>query len=311
MTLGPMKIFASSRGRPGLRGRRVIPWIVGGALGVLAAAVLIVGARGEDGPSQALPSADPGPVHVHALGVNPADNALFLATHTGLWRVPAGDRRPTRVGTSFQDTMGFTVVGPDKFLGSGHPDLRDDLPPLLGLIESTNAGREWSPISRLGQSDFHTLRVRGDMVYGIDGVTGRVFASSDRGRSWEMHKPPDPLIDLAVNPENPRHIVATGESGLYESRDAGRTWLELPGRIAGYLAWADDGQLYLLDGAGNLSVSTDRGHGRSWRTARAVGDEPEAFVAHQGTLYVALHHGVVKTSSDGGTTWTLRSRATD
>ena len=306
-----MKIFASSRRRPGLQGRRFIPWIVAGVLGVLAAAVLIVGARRDDGPSQALPSPDPGPVHVHALGVNPSDDALFLATHTGLWRVPTGSVQPARVGTSFQDTMGFTVVGPDTFLGSGHPDLRDDFPPLLGLIESTNAGRDWSPISRLGQSDFHTLRVRGNMVYGIDGVTGRVFASSDRGRSWVMHEPPDPLIDLAVHPENPRHVVATGESGLHESRDAGRTWLELPGRIAGHLAWADDGQLYLLDGAGNLSVSTDRGHGRSWRTARAVGDEPEAFLAHQGTLYVALHHGVVKASSDGGRTWTLRSRATD
>jgi hypothetical protein len=36
--------------------------------------------------------------------------------------------------------MGFTIVGPNRFLGSGHPDLRDDLPPLLGLIESTNRG---------------------------------------------------------------------------------------------------------------------------------------------------------------------------
>jgi hypothetical protein len=25
----------------------------------------------------------------------------------------------------FQDSMGFTVVGPDYFLGSGHPDFRD------------------------------------------------------------------------------------------------------------------------------------------------------------------------------------------
>src|SRR5687768_7073255 len=29
---------------------------------------------------------DPGPVHVHGLGVNPKDGALFVATHTGLFR---------------------------------------------------------------------------------------------------------------------------------------------------------------------------------------------------------------------------------
>ncbi|MBW3550306.1 MAG: alanine:cation symporter family protein [Proteobacteria bacterium] len=36
-----------------------------------------------------------------------------------------------RIGDRRQDTMGFTVVGPRRYLGSGHPDLRDELPPLL------------------------------------------------------------------------------------------------------------------------------------------------------------------------------------
>ena len=37
--------------------------------------------------------------------------------------------------------MGFTVVGPDTFLGSGHPDIRATDPPLLGLIESNDAAQ--------------------------------------------------------------------------------------------------------------------------------------------------------------------------
>ena len=28
---------------------------------------------------------DAGPIHVHSLGLNPADDELFLATHTGLF----------------------------------------------------------------------------------------------------------------------------------------------------------------------------------------------------------------------------------
>ena len=33
---------------------------------------------------------DPGVVHVHGLGVNPKDGALFAATHTGLFRIVEG-----------------------------------------------------------------------------------------------------------------------------------------------------------------------------------------------------------------------------
>ena len=46
------------------------------------------------------------------------------------------------------DTMGLIVVGRRRFLGSGHPDLRDDLPPFLGLIDSRDAGRSWRAVSR-------------------------------------------------------------------------------------------------------------------------------------------------------------------
>jgi hypothetical protein len=52
--------------------------------------------------------------------------------------------------------MGFTVLGSGRFLGSGHPDLREarekGLPPLLGLIESQDGGRSWVPISLLGEA---------------------------------------------------------------------------------------------------------------------------------------------------------------
>jgi hypothetical protein len=66
---------------------------------------------------------DPGPVHVHGLGS--ADGALYIATHAGLWRLEEGEAKAERIGESYQDTMGFTVLAPDRFLGSGHPDLAD------------------------------------------------------------------------------------------------------------------------------------------------------------------------------------------
>ncbi len=45
------------------------------------------GGSGEDAAAPLQPP-DSGPVHVHGLGVDPADGALFIATHTGLWRSP-------------------------------------------------------------------------------------------------------------------------------------------------------------------------------------------------------------------------------
>lgn len=59
--------------------------------------------------------------HVHGLGVDPGDGALIVATHYGTFRMRAGGGSE-RIGDSLQDTMGFTVVGWGRFLGSGHPE---------------------------------------------------------------------------------------------------------------------------------------------------------------------------------------------
>src|SRR5687768_15629237 len=96
-------------------------------VGLVTTALLIVACGDSDGGGSGTSEAggpktgDPGPIHVHGLGINPKDGALFVATHTGLFRAGAGESRASRVADRFQDTMGFTVVGPDRFLGSGHP----------------------------------------------------------------------------------------------------------------------------------------------------------------------------------------------
>jgi hypothetical protein len=276
--------------------------------GSAAAAVLVLGlvvwrmAGGDDnGPA----ADDPGPVHVHALGVNPEDEALFIATHTGLYRVAEGEEKARRVSDRYQDTMGFTVVGPNRFLGSGHPDVRDDLPPLLGLIESTDSGESWEPVSLLGQADFHVLRFAGERVYGYDATNDRLLVSADRGRSWNELEKPGPLIDLAVDPRDSRRIVATTEDGLFESPDGGESWRRL-GDAVGLLAWPDRGRIYLVAGGGQVFSSSDGG--RRLRRLGEVGGQPAAFLA-QGVreLYVALHDGTIKRSTDGGAAWAVRS----
>ncbi len=137
---------------------------VAGAAVLVVAGALLRSSLGTNGVGAftGVPFADPGPIHVHGLGINPADGSLFIATHTGLFRVGPTSRKAVRVADRNQDTMGFSVVGPNRFLGSGHPDVDEareqNLPSRLGLIESTDSGESWQPISLLGEADFHVLR---------------------------------------------------------------------------------------------------------------------------------------------------------
>jgi len=242
---------------------------------------------------------DPGLVHVHGLGINPADRALYIATHTGLWRLPRGAREPERIGESRQDTMGFTVAAPDHFLGSGHPDnVRQ--PPLLGLIESNDRGEEWDPVSLLGEADFHVLRAVGGRVYGYDVTNQRLMVSTNSGRSWTERRPP-PVIDLAPNPANPTHVIASTERGLLVSRDSGERWSPL-GDGVGLLAWPAPDALYLVDGVGDVLRSSDRG--RRWTRVGQIGGQPAALIATtEQELYAAVHQGGIVRSRDGGRTW--------
>jgi hypothetical protein len=97
--------------------------------------------------------------------------------------------------------MGFTVVGPDRLLGSGHPDGRERLPPFLGLIESRDAGRTWRSVSLLGRRDFHLLEARRIFGFGTDYQTrgSDLLTSDDGGRSWRRRPAPEPLLSLATS----------------------------------------------------------------------------------------------------------------
>lgn len=290
-------IFARRRRRSGWR------LLVTAVVSVAAVAAALAAARllGDDEPS----TADPGPVHVHALGVNPADRSLVIATHTGLYRLEGDAQRAERVGDRYQDTMGFTVAGPNQFLGSGHPDLRDDLPPLLGLIESRDAGETWTPISLQGEADFHALRVRGNQIVGYDATNRQVMTSNDRGRTWRSSSPPEPLIDLVVDPDSPDRLLAAGESNLFSSVDRGKTWKHLE-EGTGLLAWPRPDRLYLLDGGGRLWFSRDAG-GR-WQGRGQIGGRPAALLATSSdSLVAATHDGAIRRSSDGGLNWTTRT----
>jgi hypothetical protein len=270
---------------------------------VVISLALVACGDSDDGSPPAGPS-DPGVVHIHGLGRNPADGSLLIATHTGLFQVAGKGGRPTRVAGRYQDTMGFTVVGTDHFLGSGHPgDLRKD-PPFLGLIESRDAGATWRPLSLRGEVDFHVLEAAGRTVYGFgsdfESREARFLRSEDGGRTWTRLSPPESLLSLAIDPADRQHIVALGEERGYVSRDGGSRWrpLSVPG---GLVTWTRALGIVAVDLEGTV-----RRADRPSATWAEVGDldGPPASVEGVGDeLLAARHDAVVLSSRDGGRTW--------
>ena len=129
--------------------------------------------------------------------------------------------------------------------------------------------------------------------------------SRDGGRSWQQRATREPLLALAVDPDDPEHVVASGKRRLYRSTDGGATWGSL-GEGAGRLEWPSARRLYRVALEGDVSLSGDGGKG--WRRTGAVEGEPAAFLADASGLYVALHDGTIMRSTDGGASWRVRAR---
>jgi hypothetical protein len=261
-------------------------------------------ASSESGPSAAAPSAEAGTLpsaHVHAVAIDPGDGALLLATHEGLIEVsPDGELAPTG---PVIDLMGFTVVGPDHYLASGHPGPRVDLPQPVGLIESTDGGLSWTPLSRQGQSDFHALTALAPS--GALGWDGALRRSAD-GRTWEELPLPVEPHTLAAAADGAT-VLATTAEGLLRSADAGTTWVPVDGApLLQVVTWADDDTTAVgVDPAGTLWRSTDDGD--TWQQGAQLGAAPHAVAAaaEDGQLQVLVvtDEGLVE-STDGGQTFT-------
>ena len=282
-------------------------WIVAAAA-VVGAGVWFVTSDPDDA-SAPTTTPEPGISHVHGLGLEPSDGSLVVATHFGSFRLPPNGDSATRIGGSYQDTMGFTVAGPDQYLGSGHPDVagrQQGQPTRLGLIESTDAGATWTILSLGDEVDFHALAAAEGRVYGWDASSSRFMASQDR-TEWERLATID-LFGFAVDPADVDHLVGTTPQGLVESTDGGRTWDPVDGPPIVTVSWAPGAGLWGAAPDGEV-WRMDRG---AWRSAGRLPGAPHAFLATDDGLYAAVVDGegvsVIVQSTDDAATWDVRYR---
>jgi hypothetical protein len=270
-------------------------------LACLAAAGVLAGCNSSDSgtpagaataaPVGALPSA-----HIHGVGIDPGEGTLLLATHDGLFQV-GEDGKSTRVGPVI-DLMGFAVAGPGRYLASGHPGSGVDLPEPAGLIESTDAGRSWRPISRQGESDFHALSVSQAGVLAYDGALWR----STSGEEWaEVAIPSEPAA-LAASPDG-QQALATTQQGLLRSSDAGGSWSEAAGApLLQVVGWASEGATVAgVDPSGQVWTSEDGG--LNWQESARLDSAPQAVhvsVTEAGTRLLVVTTDALLESVDGG-----------
>jgi photosystem II stability/assembly factor-like uncharacterized protein len=282
--------------------KRTAPLRVPRPLLLATAAALVAGcgapevASGETSSSSgrsALPFA-----HIHGVGVDPGDGTILVATHEGLFEVD-GQGEADRV-SPVMDLMGFAVVGTGHFVASGHPGPDVDLPQPVGLIESTDAGRTWRPLSRQGESDFHALTT-GDV--GFLGFDGSLLRSSD-GTDWTALQIPLPPAALAASPETP-DVLATTQGGVIRSTDAGESWESLrEAPVLQFVAWAAARTVVGVDPGG--AVWTSRDGGNSWAEGPRLGAPPQALAAGSAgpagqRIVVATTAAVLASDDDGRT----------
>lgn len=239
--------------------------------------------------------------HIHGMAVDPADGALFVATHTGLFRSTEGGTA-TRVANRYQDTMAFTVTGPGEFLASGHPDLREDLPSHLGLIQSTDAGRTWQPLALQGEADFHILEPAAGVLYAYDATSQRLLRSTDRRDFEEVLT--SPLVSVAAVAD--RALFATTDTGQVVAIDpeTRRTRnLDAPATLFLDTTLAPELSLVGIGPTGTVRISVD-GTADSWREIGSIEAPPVAFTITDQGWYAATESGVLL-SEDDGRTWEL------
>jgi photosystem II stability/assembly factor-like uncharacterized protein len=252
------------------------------------------------------------PPYVNALDIDPQTKDFLLTTNRGFYRIaPDGSKvTPIRGTISAQgkrSTIGtfleLLVVGPQRFIGSGHPDVQGTLPSFLGFITSDDDGKTWKAVSRLGDADLHKIVLAHGRMYAFDAVLSAILISGDNGRTFtENFTPRGLIIDFEVDPANPKRIVAANESELFRSTDTGESWRPIDRRDGIRLSWPAPDALYraLKDG----TVQRSGNGGDTFEDVSSVDGEPYKFKAiSKDELYLALSDGTIVHTTDAAKTW--------
>jgi BNR/Asp-box repeat len=281
----------------------------------LPAILLVLSACGGGEEEPAEPASAPAGTtpDIVSIAIDPADGTLFAGSGPAFYRLPPGAKEPETAkgalstpkgsGTLTKDVI-VRFEKPGTIIASGHSG-EAALPPVLGILRSTDKGETWEPISGLGEADYHEIEVVGDRIFALRNEDpGMIQISDDGGKTWDTREAPSVAapIDVAVNPGDPKIWAVSTDQGIFVSQNEGRSWRQRDTTFGARIAWGAPDALYAAGKDGKVSKSADGGG--SWQEVGSIGAGPkELIVSPKGELYASVSGPEIRRSTDGGATW--------
>jgi photosystem II stability/assembly factor-like uncharacterized protein len=186
-----------------------------------------------------------------------------------------------------------------------------------GIWRSSNSGDQWTTtgLNRGGASD---LAIDPDApAIQYVAVGAQIQKSVDAGSTWQVvytaSRPLESITSVAVDPNNPRHVLAATSAGsMIDSNDSGTTWKVLSFQktsISQFVVHPQTAQILYAVTPGGLEKSLDGG--ATWTLLAEKLKKFPGAAQVQGfqilrenpdTLFLASNAGLL-TSPDGGNSW--------
>jgi photosystem II stability/assembly factor-like uncharacterized protein len=242
---------------------------------------------------------------------HPTDkNVFFHGAGNGLWKTTDAGATWLAVGDKDfkKGSIGAVEISESDpniiYVGTGEPQMRNNVSWGDGVYKSTDGGDTWTNIGLKDTKHIAQVRIHPsnpDIVYvaayghafGPNEERG-VFKTVDGGKTWKkvLYKSPTAgVIDLIINHSNPDELFASvweferkawgaktggAESGLWHSTDAGKTWKDISknkglpegrmGRIGLAMANVDAKRVYaIIDSETKPGLYRSDDNGENWR----------------------------------------------
>lgn len=237
--------------------------------------------------------------HIH--NVKAIGNRILLGTHHGIYEYSSLDNIKM-IGNKKIDLMGLAVTH-NILYASGHPEAGSNLKNPLGLIKSTDGGKNWKTVSLEGKVDFHFLEVNRNKIYGVDAASGKLLFSTDGGKNWKDIGINE-YQDLAISNPKTNEVYAIKSGQLLKSTNSFKSINTIKTLENVNLVEVLGSKIFVVSG-NKLFVSENQG--KNWRLAASF-QEKILDLTISSQILVAVAESKIYVSKDGGTKFTTSDK---
>jgi hypothetical protein len=292
----PARVARGTTKLPVYRQREFL-WLAAAVIVVAVAAAVVATQRGGGPPSAS--AGLPDTPDYHSLLVDPMDSRkLVLGTHVGLYVSADGGRHWHFDALSGDDAMNLARPGGNTIWLAGHEVFKKSSDGGKTWIDVRPSG-----LPSLDVHGFAVDRTSGTLFAAVAGRG--LYRSSDGGSSFQLasDRVGGGVMALSVAPGG-RLLAADMEQGLLETGDGGKSWRRLLGaQLAGLAINPQEPRRILATGPGIL-LSVDGGRSWRQVLKLEHGAGPVAWApSARGMAYVVGFDRTLYRSRDGGRTW--------